>query len=93
MEEADNILRILTEAKEAVERSDSYRLKLLSDQTIHSAAIYQDADNIIVAVIIYSLGKIIEREGYRHMKGWEKFYSELIKNLNVGIMSIEKKRL
>jgi len=85
MNEADNILRILTEAKDAIEKKDSYKLKTLSDQTIHSAAIYQDADNIVVAVVIYSLAKIIERDKYRQMEGWDKFYSTTIKNLDLSI--------
>lgn len=85
MNDADNIIRILTEAKEAMEKRDSYKLKTLSDQTIHSAAIYQDADNIVVAVIIYSLAKIIERDKYREMDGWSDFYGTTMKNLDLGI--------
>ncbi|MBP7708193.1 hypothetical protein KA107_00790 [Candidatus Pacearchaeota archaeon] len=91
MEEADNLLLILTGAKEALIANDPYKLKILSDQTVHSAAIYQDADNIIVAVIVYSLGKIIEREGYRRTAGWELFYKSLMKNLDSAIFSLEKK--
>ena len=91
MEEADNILRILKEAKIALESKDSYKLKVLSDQTIHTAAVYQDADNVVVAVLVYALAKIVERESYRRMEGWEFFYGVLIKNLDLGIASLEKK--
>jgi len=58
MEEADNIVRILEETQDAIEKEDSFKLKRLSDETIHAATIYQDPDNIIVAVLVYSLGKI-----------------------------------
>ncbi len=90
MKEADNLLRIVIEAKDAIIRNDSYKLKTLSDQTIHSAAIYQDADNILLAVIIYSLAKVIEREGYKKMEGWEFFYRSIIKNLDLARKCIEK---
>ncbi len=61
MQEVDNILRILKETKEAINKKDSVALKNLSNQTNHTAAITQDPDNIAVAVIVYSIGKIIER--------------------------------
>ena len=91
MEEVDNVLRILKESRIALESRDSYKLKSLSDQTIHAATIYQDADNVVVAVLVYSLAKIIERESYRRMEGWDFFYNILIKNLDLGISSLEKK--
>jgi hypothetical protein len=88
--EADNLIRILREAKEAIARNDSYQLKTLSDQTIHAATIYQDTDNILVAVIVYSMAKIVERETYKRMSGWNEFYANLLKNLDLAIYSIEK---
>jgi hypothetical protein len=90
MKEVRNILRILIETKKAFERDDPFELKNLSNQTIHSATISQDGDNVIVAVLVYSLGKILERSNYRNMKGWEAFYKETIKNLDVAIHSLEK---
>src|SRR3989338_2786683 len=61
MEERDNILRILSESRQAIKEHDLVKLKELSNQTVHSASIASDTDSILVAVIIYSLGKIIER--------------------------------
>ena len=63
MQESDNILRILEETKVALKEKDTLKLKQLSDQTNNTASRTQDADNIAVAVIVYSLGKILER-GY-----------------------------
>jgi len=90
MQEVDNIIRILKETQRAIEEGNSNEIKKLSDQTIHSATISQDADNIVVAVMVYSIGKIIEREHYREMPGWKEFYSILIKNLSLSIKSLEK---
>ncbi|VVB79432.1 Uncharacterised protein [uncultured archaeon] len=91
MEEVDNLIILLTEAKEAIVTNEPHKLKILSDQTIHSATIYQDTDSILVAVIVYSLGKITEREGYRLMEGWDEFYKTFVMNIDEGIKALEKR--
>ncbi len=91
MKEVSNILRIFREVRTAITEQDSYKIKKLSDQTIHTATISQDSDNIIVAVLVYSVGKIVEREHYRKMPGWKKFRELLIKNWEGAISALEKK--
>lgn len=44
------------------EERDVIELKGLSNHTIHNASIFQDADSASIAILIYSLSKIIERE-------------------------------
>lgn len=89
MKEVDNILRILREAKKFVEEDRANDLKSLSNQTIHSATISQDADNVVVAVLIYSLGKVMERDHYRTMEGWKDFYDEVVTNLGEAADKLE----
>lgn len=93
MIESENILRILKETKEAIQKSDFSKLKDLSNQTIHSASISQDQDNISVAVTIYSIGKIFDRKDYKSLNGWDNFYKMLIESLNNSIFYLEKKDL
>ena len=93
MKEAENILRILKETKEAIHENDSYKIKNLSNQTVHTATIAQDSDNIVIAVLIYALSKIIEREHYRPMPGWDKFYTGVLKNLDSAISALEKNNI
>lgn len=88
MEEVDNVLRILRETQKLVRDDRPDELKGLSNQTIHTAAISQDPDNIVLAVLVYSLSKVFERGNYRGMEGWNKFYSSLIKNLEEAIKSL-----
>jgi hypothetical protein len=90
MKEVENVLRILREAKRFVEEDNAAGLKSLSNQTIHSAAISQDADNIVVAVLVYSLGKVLERSHYRDMDGWDYFHKTVISNLDLAIGALEK---
>lgn len=90
MREKENIVRILKEAKVAIKNNDSLKLKELSDQTVHTASITQDPDNIAFAVTVYSLSKIIERKKYQEFKGWNQFYQSLISLFDDLLIAITK---
>jgi len=90
MRGAKNVLNILQAAKNLVEQDNAQDLKTLSNQTVHSATISQDGDDVVVAVLIYSLGKIMERDHYREMEGWTAFYESVTKNLGLAIKALEK---
>ncbi len=91
MQEGDNILRIFKETKNAIEQSDSSKLRDLSDQTINTASRTHDPDNIATAVIIYAMSKIIERAEYKKNIGWKKFYSSVLLSFDGIIFALEKK--
>jgi hypothetical protein len=90
MQEKENVLRILEETKVALKAEDSFKLKELSDQTIHTASITQDADNIAVAVVIYSLSKITERKKYQDFKEWNSFYKAIVSYVDNSISALKK---
>jgi len=90
MHERENILKIFQETKEAVLRGDSAKIKNLSDQTTNSASLTHDPDNIAAAVIVYSLSKIIEREDYKKLPGWKKFYKIYLESIDKIIEAIKK---
>ncbi len=90
MQEKENVLRILQEARTAVKEDNSIKLKELSNQTIHTASITQDADNIAVAVAVYSLSKIVERREYRNFPGWKDFYKTVMLCIDDSINAIKK---
>ena len=79
MKEEENVLRILKETRMAIEKNDSFMIKGLSNQTINTSSLTQDADNIAVAVIVYSLSKIIERQDYRQLSGWKNCLEMILK--------------
>jgi len=91
MKESENVLRILIETEEALKKSDSSRLKELSNQTTNTASLTQDPDNIAVAVIVYSLSKIMERRDYQSLKGWGNFYRIIVNSLELAIKDVERK--
>jgi len=90
MQEKENVLRILQEAKAAVRDGNSIKLKELSNQTIHTASITQDPDNIAVAVAVYSLSKIVERREYSNFAGWKEFYKAINLAVDDSITAIKK---
>ena len=65
MIEKGHILKVLKKVQGCLEREDYVKIKHLSNQVIHKASIDQDPDIIALAVIIYSLSKLIERESYK----------------------------
>lgn len=90
MQERDNVLRIFQETKGAVLRGDSAKIRSLSNQTTNTASLTHDPDNIAAAVIVYSLSKIIEREDYRKLPGWNKFYNTYLIAIDKIIEAIKK---
>jgi len=90
MQEKENVLRIFQEAKEALKNNDPSKLKDLSNQTIHTASITHDADNILVAVIVYSLSKMIERREYQNLAGWKDFYKKITSAIDNCIIAIKR---
>ena len=93
MIEIKHVLNVLKQVKEAIETNNTSRLKDLSNQTIHSASTKQDEENVSLAVTIYSLGKIFERQNYRTLGGWNDF-NRLFKNaLDNSIKYLEKNDL
>jgi len=90
MQEKDNVLRIFQETKEAISKGDSAKIKNLSNQTINTASLTHDPDNIAVAVIVYSLSKILEREDYKKLPGWGNFYRTYLNAIDKIIIALKK---
>ena len=90
MYEKENILNIFQETKEAILRTDSAKIKNLSNRTTNSASLTHDPDNIAAAVMIYSISKIIERTNYQKIPGWDKFYKNYLNSIDKIIEAIKK---
>ncbi len=92
MKEPKHIQKVLEETKDAVKEQDIVKLKKLSNQTIHSASIHQDIDSIMVAVIIYSLSKFLERTNYRKYPAWSPFFKSFLKHIDNAILSLKENK-
>ncbi|MSS74215.1 hypothetical protein EXS72_01080 [Candidatus Pacearchaeota archaeon] len=92
MEERQHLIDVLTKAKDALEQQDSSKLKDLSEQTIHSASVYQHTDFVLVAVITYALSKILERKEKLPIKNWQIFIREINNSLNLSISALQRNK-
>lgn len=57
-----DLLSILNDALNYIKTGQISEIKELSNHTIHNASIFQDQDSISVAVIMYAISKIFERD-------------------------------
>ena len=90
MKERAHILKTLKQVEKALEKKNYIKIKSLSNNILHHTSIHQEPDIISLAVIIYSLSKLIEREAYKDYKSWPKFYSSYITHLKKAIITLEK---
>ena len=80
----EHLLNILTRLIKAIKTKKVGEIKDLSNQTIHSLTIFQDQLSRDIAVLTYSIYKIISRPDYAEKKGWKEFYNSLIENLTLA---------
>lgn len=52
---------ILVQTRDVLKKGNYSGLKEISNHTIHNASIFQDEDSVSVAVVVYSLFKIMQR--------------------------------
>ncbi|MBI3334534.1 hypothetical protein HYZ97_03540 [Candidatus Pacearchaeota archaeon] len=71
--EPEHVSSVLKEARKALLSQDAVKLRELSNQIIHSTTCSQDASHIAAVVLIYAVGKVIERQDYQRIKNWDSF--------------------
>lgn len=85
MHEKSHVLKVLEGAKKAIKKEDITGLKELSNQTIHTASTFQDTDSITIAIVIYSLSKILERKHQYDEKACSEFCKFAVKEIDIAI--------
>lgn len=88
-----DIISIIKESLIAIRKNDTDKLREISDHTIHDASIFQDRHSTSIAVIIYSLSKIFEKERYKEYPNWKEFCMKCIKHLEVAQESLSRNRV
>lgn len=78
-----SVLNELLDILKVKEDADVAQIKELSNHVIHNASVFQDEDSISVAVLIYALSKIMERNDR------ELDYQRLASMLNSCISGME----
>ena len=78
-----SVLSKVAEILKVKEETDVAEIKELSNHVIHNASVFQDEDSISIAILIYSLSKIIER------KQKDLDYEKVLSMLNSCISSLK----
>jgi len=92
MEEVSHVIRVLESAQQALISKDAPQLREISNQTLHSASIAQDSGSITLAVLIYTLSKLIERADYTKIKGWEIFVKKFNSWFSLAIKALKEEK-
>lgn len=87
--EKGHVIGVLEQTKNALVNNDVFKLKELSNQTVHTASTEQDTDSITLAIIIYSLSKVIERK-YKYEKSCTGFCKYSMKAIERAIIALKK---
>ena len=85
--DAISILSQLIETLRVKEETDVAEIRELSNHTIHNASVFQDECSVSIAILIYSLSKIIER------KQWQLDYKLILSLLEDTKGFLENKNI
>jgi len=88
--ECDTIYEIISKVKDSLLKKDTVRLRELSISASHPACSRQDPGSITLLVLIYALGKIIEREDYRKIRNWDSFVKKFNASLDLAAKAISE---
>ena len=87
--EVRHVLQVLELAKQSIIKKDAFTLKELSNQTIHCSCTFQDTGSIDLAILIYSLSKLIERSDDQRIKNWPKLVDNISKIFDLAAHSLK----
>jgi TRAP-type mannitol/chloroaromatic compound transport system substrate-binding protein len=90
MEEVNHIINVLESTKSALQEQNIIQLKDLSNQTIHCASTEQDLGSILIAIVVYSLGKLLEKKDSLQIKNWNKFIKKFNAILDLAIKAAKE---
>jgi hypothetical protein len=88
-EECLNAIQVLEQSRQALLEKNSIKLRELSNRTTHTSCTYQDEGSILIAVLVYTLSKLIEREDFKKIKDWDKMATKINLHLGKAVDSLE----
>lgn len=89
-EEVQHTINVLEETKQALLIGNSFKLLELSNQKIHSATCVQDIESITLTIVIYTLGKLIERKNTLKIKRFELFVRKFNSIIDLAILTLRQ---
>ena len=92
MDEKEDLytITVLEDTKKALQTDNSLRLIELSNQKIHSASCVQDIESITLVIVIYTLGKLIERKSTLKILNWDIFVKRFSALFDLAILALKQ---
>lgn len=90
-DERAHVAQVLIEAQQALRENDSAKLQELSNQTIHTASISQHTDAIMIAVLMYTLGKLSMKKSDLKIKKWEEIVTKINSLIGISVSAFLEK--
>ena len=91
-QEVLHTIQVLQDTQEGLLKGDSLKLKELSNETLHSACGIQDSASLTIAVLVYSLSKILERKDGVKVKDWDLFVKKFNAFFDLAIKALKENR-
>ena len=91
--ECAHLSKVLEQTQQALKSKNSLQLKDLSNQTVHDSCHYQDEASITLAVLLYTLSKIVERNDFEKIKNWDLFVKKFNAILNLAVKAVNENKL
>ena len=88
--EKSHILKVLRKTLYSLKNKNYLEIKNLSNKIIHNSFINENPDILYIAVVLYSLSKLIERETYKTYDNWKPFYKNYIQGIKNLIKYLEE---
>jgi gas vesicle protein len=85
-----DVLDALKEAIAAIKEKRHADLHAISDHVLHAITIYQDTEIVDVAVAIYVLDKLLEKEKYKTHRKMKLFVKTILHQLQKAVSELEK---
>ncbi len=85
-----DILRVLIKVEPLLKKEDVAKIKIISNQTLHNASMFQDTDSISISVIMFSLSKIFNRPRLENNISIKLFKEEITTELCIAKNALEK---
>ncbi|HIH15482.1 MAG: hypothetical protein QT08_C0013G0039 [archaeon GW2011_AR17] len=85
-----DILIVLKRVQPLLRKEDIAKLKILSNQTLHNAGLFQDTDSFSISVIIFSLSKIFNRPRLLENQAVARFKEDILKELLTTKKELER---
>ncbi len=88
--EIQHTISVLQETKQALLENNPLKLLELSNQKIHSAVCVQDIESVTLTIVVYTMGKLLERKFSLKLKNWDVFIKKFNSIIDLAIDALQK---